>query len=68
VLRVNHAVRNHLRNGKLQNLATEITLGKSRGMISLEESLSRLVREGVIEREEAEARSARPEELASLLG
>ncbi len=67
VLRANHAVRNHLRNGKLQNLATEITLGKSQGMISLEESLARLVKAGIIDREEAAARSARPEELASLL-
>jgi predicted transcriptional regulator len=37
-------------------------------MVSLEESLARLVKAGIIDREEAAARSARPEELASLLG
>jgi twitching motility protein PilT len=67
VLRANHAVRQHIRTGKLQHLATELTLGKSRGMISLEESLARLVRAGVIDPEEAAARSARPEERGSLL-
>ena len=40
VLLANHAVRNHIRNEKLQNLATEITLGKRQGMISLEDSLA----------------------------
>jgi twitching motility protein PilT len=66
VLRANHAVRQHIRTGKLQHLATEITLGKSRGMISLEESLARRGRAGGIDTEEAAARSARPEVLASL--
>jgi Tfp pilus assembly pilus retraction ATPase PilT len=53
VLRANVAVRNPIRSGKLQNLATEITLGKSQGMVSLEESLARLVRSGVIDPSEA---------------
>jgi twitching motility protein PilT len=67
VLLANYAVRNHIRNDKLQNLATEITLGKRHGMISLEDSLSRLVQEGLITVEEARVRSARPDELDSLL-
>ncbi len=67
VLLANYAVRNHIRTDKLQNLATEITLGKRQGMISLEDSLARLVQEGVITHEDARVRSARPDELDSLL-
>jgi twitching motility protein PilT len=67
VLLANHAVRNHIRTEKLQNLATEITLGKRAGMISLEDSLSALVREGLITAEDARVRSSRPDELDSLL-
>lgn len=67
VLLANHAVRNHIRNDKLQNLITEITLGKRGGMISMEDSLAKLVQQGMITIEEARARSSRPEELDSLL-
>ncbi|HYI08791.1 MAG TPA: PilT/PilU family type 4a pilus ATPase [Thermoanaerobaculia bacterium] len=67
VLLANYAVRNHIRNDKLQNLATEITLGKRHGMISLEDSLARLVQEGLITVEDARVRSGRPDELDSLL-
>jgi twitching motility protein PilT len=67
LLLANHAVRNHIRNEKLQNLATEITLGKRQGMISLEDSLAVLVREGAITAEDARVRSSRPDELESLL-
>ncbi|MDQ3281579.1 MAG: PilT/PilU family type 4a pilus ATPase [Acidobacteriota bacterium] len=67
VLLANHAVRNHIRNEKLQNLATEITLGKRNGMISLEDSLASLLREGLITPEDARARSGRPDELESLM-
>jgi twitching motility protein PilT len=67
VLLANNAVRNHIRNEKLQNLASEITLGKRHGMISLEDSLASLVREGLITVEDARGRSSRPDELESLL-
>ncbi|HEX9984329.1 MAG TPA: PilT/PilU family type 4a pilus ATPase [Thermoanaerobaculia bacterium] len=67
VLLANTAVRNHIRTEKLQNLATEITLGKRQGMISFEDSLSRLVQQGFITQDDARARSSRPDELESLL-
>ncbi len=67
VLLANNAIRNHIRNEKLQQLATEITLGKRQGMISLEDSLSRLVQDGLITVEDARMRSSRPDELESLL-
>jgi twitching motility protein PilT len=67
VLLANYAVRNHIRNEKLQNLMTEITLGKRLGMISFEDSLARLVQQGLISVEDARVRTSRPDELESLL-
>ena len=67
VLLSNQAVRNHIRNEKLQQLPTEITLGRRQGMIALEESLAQLVREGLITADDARVRSARPDELESML-
>jgi twitching motility protein PilT len=67
VLLANTAVRNHIRQDKLQNLITEITLGKRQGMISLEDSLARLVQQRQITAEDARQRTSRPDELESLL-
>jgi twitching motility protein PilT len=67
LLLANLPVRNHIRNDKLQNLTTEITLGKRQGMITMEDSLVRLVRQGLIALDDARVRSSRPDELESLL-
>jgi twitching motility protein PilT len=67
VLLNSNAVRNHIRNDKLQQLATEITLGRRQGMISLEDSLAQLVRDGLITADDARIRTSRPDELESLL-
>jgi twitching motility protein PilT len=67
VLTATYAVRNHIRNQQPHKLHNEVTLGKRHGMVSLEESLARLVRAGVIDEVEARIRSRRPEELGSLL-
>ena len=67
VLTATYAVRNHIRNQQLHRLYTEVTMGKRHGMVSLEESLARLVRGGVIAVEEARIRSAHADELESLL-
>ncbi|HEV2721826.1 MAG TPA: PilT/PilU family type 4a pilus ATPase [Thermoanaerobaculia bacterium] len=67
VLLATNPVRNHIRNDKLTNLVSEITLGKRLGMISLEDSLVRLIRQGYISVEDARVRSSRPDELDSLL-
>ena len=67
VLLANLPVRNHIRHDKLQNLMTEITLGKRQGMIAMEDSLARLVRQGLITVDDARVRSSRPDELESLL-
>ena len=67
LLLATYAVRHHIRQDAMQKLHHEITLGKRLGMTSLEESLARLVKAGVIQREEAEMRATRSEELLSLL-
>ncbi|HEX7679707.1 MAG TPA: PilT/PilU family type 4a pilus ATPase [Thermoanaerobaculia bacterium] len=67
LLLANAAVRNHIRRDKMENLISEITLGKRQGMISIEDSLARLVRKGVITLDDARIRSGRPEELESQL-
>jgi twitching motility protein PilT len=67
ILLANYAVRNHIRNQQTQRLHNEVTRGKRHGMVSLEESLARLVRSGIVLEEEARIRSGRPDELDSLL-
>jgi len=67
LLLASYPVRHHIRNQGLQKLYNEITLGKSQGMISFEDSLAGLVRAGTVDVEEARMRSARPDELESLL-
>jgi len=67
LLLATYPVRNHIRSDHLQKLYNEISLGKRHGMISLEQSLAQLVREGKIDREEAQVRASHPDELEALL-
>jgi twitching motility protein PilT len=67
VLLANQAVRNHIRTDKLQNLPSELTLGRKQGMISLEDSLAKLVQQGFITREDAQARATHRDELDAYL-
>jgi twitching motility protein PilT len=67
LLMATYPVRHHIRSQHLQKLYNEVTLGKNQGMLSFEESLATLVKEGKVDPEEARMRSARPDELESLL-
>jgi twitching motility protein PilT len=67
ILLASHPVRHLIRNDQLQKLGNEITLGKRAGMVSMEESLARLVASGVIDHDEAKIRTTRPQELESIL-
>jgi twitching motility protein PilT len=67
LLLATYAVRNQIRNDKLQNLSQEITLGKRNGTMTMEDSLVRLVQDGLITLDEARVRATRPDELESLL-
>jgi twitching motility protein PilT len=67
MLLVSYGARQHIRKNALQHLHQEITITRRLGSFSIEESLARLVREGVVERGEAQARAFHPDELDNAL-
>ena len=68
VLHVNNAIGNLIRERQLQQIYSVIQTGKSEGMMTMNESLRRLVAEGKIDQDVALERSPRPRELARMLG
>jgi twitching motility protein PilT len=62
-----YGARQHIRRNALQHLHQEITMTKGKGSITFEESLSRLVKDGHLEREEAMEYAVHPDDLKSLL-
>jgi twitching motility protein PilT len=67
LLVVSYGARQHIRKNALQHLHQEIVLTKKQGSITLEESLARIAREGLVETEEARARAAHPEDFENQL-
>jgi twitching motility protein PilT len=67
LLVVGYGARQHIRKNALQHLHQEITMTRKDGSFTLEESLSQLVRRGVLDVEEARARSIHRDELDGLL-
>jgi twitching motility protein PilT len=67
LLMVGYGARQHIRKNALQHLHQEITLTRKQGSFSLEESLARLVRDGLVDRQEALTRAIHPEELEHIL-
>jgi len=67
LLIASYGTRQHIRKNALQHLHQEIALTKKQGSITLEESLARLVKDGLVEAEEARARAAHPEEFENHL-
>jgi len=67
LLFVSYGARQHIRKNALQHLHQEIAITKKQGSVTLEESLARLAREGVVETDEARARAAHPEEFENYL-
>jgi twitching motility protein PilT len=67
LLMVGYGARQHIRKNALQHLHQEITLTRRHGSVTLEESLARLAREGLVEREEAHSRAVHPEDFESAL-
>jgi len=67
IMLATNAVRNLIREGKTHQLDNVIMTGRDIGMISLEASLIKLVREGLITVEMAQEYAARPEEIVRLL-
>lgn len=64
LLMMSYGARQHVRKNALQHLRQEITLTRKLGSFTLEDSLSRLVREGLVDRAEAQARAVHPDEIA----
>ncbi|MEO5894404.1 MAG: PilT/PilU family type 4a pilus ATPase [Vicinamibacterales bacterium] len=66
LLMVSYGARQHIRRNALQHLHQEITITRKNGSFTLEESLSRLVRDGLVDRREAHARAIHVEEFDQL--
>jgi twitching motility protein PilT len=68
LLMVGYGARQHIRKNALQHLHQEMSLTRKQGSITLEDSLARLAKAGLISRAEALSRAAHSEELESILG
>ena len=66
LLMVSYGARQHIRRNALQHLHQEITITRKNGSFSLEESLSKLVRDGSVEWNEAHTRAVHVEEFEQL--
>jgi len=67
LLMVGYGARQHIRKNALQHLHQEITITRRNGSFTLEESLSRLVRDGQVEWREAQGRAVHVEEFEQLV-
>lgn len=67
LLMVGYGARHHIRRNNLQYLHQEIPLSKKRGSFTLEESLVTLIRNGEIEKEDAQLCAIHPDDLNILL-
>ncbi|HKW64346.1 MAG TPA: PilT/PilU family type 4a pilus ATPase [Candidatus Acidoferrum sp.] len=67
LLMVGYGARHHIRRNNLQYLHQEIPLTKKRGSFTLEESLVTLIRNGNIEKEDAQVCAIHPDDLNILL-
>jgi twitching motility protein PilT len=68
LLVVGYGARQHVRKNALHHLHQEITITRKQGSFTLEESLTELVRQGLVDRRDAMTRAVHPEELDRLLG
>ena len=68
LLMVGYGARQHIRKNAVHHLHQEITITRKYGSFTLEESLTDLVKQGLVDRKEAVARAGHPEELERLLG
>ncbi|MQA29007.1 MAG: PilT/PilU family type 4a pilus ATPase [Luteitalea sp.] len=67
LLMVSYGARQHIRKNGLQHLHQEITITRKNGSFSLEDSLARLVKEGVVHKDEALLRANHPEDFQQAL-
>jgi twitching motility protein PilT len=67
LLMVSYGARQHIRKNALQHLHQEMSLTRRQGSVTLEDSLARLVKVGLITPADAMARAGHPDELESIL-
>ncbi|MFZ0731731.1 MAG: hypothetical protein WAM79_05355 [Candidatus Sulfotelmatobacter sp.] len=67
LLMVGYGARQHIRKNALQHLHQEITITRKQGSFTMEESLSQLVFQNELSREEAMTRALHPEDLDAML-
>jgi len=68
VLIVNPAIANLIREGKIYQIPSAMQTGRGAGMITLNDSLLKLVKDGVVDVEEALSKAASRSELENVLG
>jgi twitching motility protein PilT len=68
LLLVSYGARQHVRRNALQHLHQEITITRRNGSFTFEESLARLVKEGLVDWRDAHARAAHADEFEQLAG
>ena len=66
LLIVGYGARQHIRKNALQHLHQETTITRKAGSFTLEESLARLVREGLVEWRDAQARAVHVEDFEQI--
>jgi twitching motility protein PilT len=67
LLMVSYGARQHIRKNALQHLHQEMSLTRRQGSITMEDSLARLVKAGLISPADAMVRAGHPDELESIL-
>jgi twitching motility protein PilT len=67
ILLPDDAVRNLIRQGKLEQIYTSMQTGSGKGMQTMEPSLADLVLSGIVAQDVAVARSSRPQQLIELI-
>jgi twitching motility protein PilT len=67
LLMVGYGARQHIRRNALQHLHQEIAITKKKGSFSLEDSLLQLIKQGHIDREDAELCAIHPDDMEILL-
>ena len=66
LLMVSYGARQHIRRNALQHLHQEITITRRSGSFTFEESLARLVKDGIVEWRDAHARAVHTDEFEQL--
>lgn len=68
LLMVSYGARQHIRRNALQHLHQEITITRRNGSFTFEESLARLVKDGIVDWHDAHARAGHADEFEQLAG